>query len=218
MPSLARSVMQTLYGANLWDGFAPERVSEEVQGWNGDHSALQRLTSEHGSRFVVDVGVWKGQSTITLANAMKLSGIDGCVVAVDTFLGSPEHWSCLGGLFSRLNGRPDLYETFLANVHAAGLTDYVVPLPQTSVTAAAVLRHFGIRPEIVHVDAAHEYADVLRDVEEYWGLLAPGGFLIGDDYVQAWPGVVQAAGEFSARVRCPIQVEAPKWILQKPSS
>lgn len=156
MPSVARFVMQTLYGENIWEDFALRPASEEVQGWNGNHSSLQRLTSEHGGKVVVDVGVWKGQSTITLANAMKLSGIDGCVVAVDTFLGSPEHWSRLGGLFSRRNGRPDLYETFLANVHAAGLTDYVVPLPQTSVTAAAVLRHFGIRPEIVHVDAAHE--------------------------------------------------------------
>lgn len=210
--------MQTLYGENIWEDFALWPASEEVQGWNGNHSALQRLTSEHGGRVVVDVGVWKGQSTITLANAMKLSGIDGCVIAVDTFLGSPEHWSRLGGLFSRRNGRPDLYETFLANVHAAGLTDYVVPLPQTSVIAAAVLRHFNIRPQIVHVDAAHEYADVLRDVEDYWGLLAPGGFLIGDDYDQGWPGVVQAAGEFSARMRCPLQVEPPKWILQKPSA
>jgi len=101
VPSVARSVMQTLYGENIWEGFALGHASEEVQGWNGNHSALQRLTSEHGGRVVVDVGVWKGQSTITLANAMKLSGIDGCVVAVDTFLGSPEHWSRLGGLFSR---------------------------------------------------------------------------------------------------------------------
>jgi Methyltransferase domain len=103
----------------------------------------------------------------------------------------------------------------LSNVWAAGAADYVVPLPQTSTTAAKVLRDRGIFASVIHVDAAHEYEEVLRDVEEYWKLLRPGGFLIGDDYHETWPGVIRAAGEFSARMCRPLTIEPPKWILQK---
>lgn len=93
---------------------------------------------------MIDVGVWKGQSTIAMARAMKDEGIDGCVIAVDTFLGSAEHWDPARNLFTRSHGFPDIYGTFLANVHAAGVTGYVVPMPQTSANAAIVLRRLAM--------------------------------------------------------------------------
>ncbi len=218
MPSVANCVMQRLYRRDIWRDFKPrQNNAEEVQGWNGNHPSLRRLvsSSSSGTNVVVDVGVWKGQSTITMANAMKAAGIDGCVIAVDTFLGSPEHWSMGGDLFERANGRPDLYETFLDNVALANLTDYVVPVPQTSVTAARILRGLGIKAAIVHIDAAHEYEEVIRDAEEYWEILSAGGYLVGDDYDQSWGGVVRAAGVFSAKVGLPLTIEPPKWILRK---
>ncbi|HXO02947.1 MAG TPA: class I SAM-dependent methyltransferase [Stellaceae bacterium] len=209
--------MQKLYGHDIWEGFQPSTTESEIQGWNGDHPSLDRLVSTAGDdrKIVIDVGVWKGQSTITMGHAMRRAGIDGCVIAVDTFLGSPEHWSGPAALFSRVNGLPDLYQTFLSNVRKAGLTRYIVPMPQTSSTAALILARLQITASIVHVDAAHEYEDVMRDAAAYWALLRPGGYLIGDDYHETWPGVVRAAGEFSAKVKRPLTVDAPKWILQK---
>ena len=164
---------------------------------------------------MIDVGVWKGQSTIAMARAMKDEGIDGCVIAVDTFLGSAEHWDPARNLFTRSHGFPDIYGTFLANVHAAGVTGYVVPMPQTSANAAIVLRRLHITASVIHIDAAHEYEAVLKDARDYWAILAPGGYLIGDDYHPTWPGVIRAAGEFSAKLCRPLTIEQPKWILQK---
>jgi hypothetical protein len=104
------------------------------------------------------------------------------VISIDTFLGSIEH--SLGGpaLFRRRHGRPDLYDTFLDNIFYRNLTHLVVPLPQTSRTAAEVLRRLGIKAGVVHIDASHTYEDTLGDAEAYWQVLAPGGYLIGDDY------------------------------------
>jgi hypothetical protein len=90
-------------------------------------------------------------------------------------------------------------------------------MPQTSTTAAIILKRLRIAATIVHIDASHEYEEVVRDAMLYWGILAPGGYLIGDDYDESWPGVVRAAGEFSARVNRPLKIEFPKWILQKPN-
>jgi len=220
MSLVGHHIMQRAYGYNIWEGFQPNRLTPDLQGWNGDHPSLERLAAAPtgAGTVVVDVGVWKGQSTITMANAMRRAGIDGCVIAVDTFLGSAENWSGPGALFSRQHGLPDLYTTFLNNVYAAGLTEYIVPLPQTSSVAALILQRMQITAAVVHIDAAHEYEDVIRDASAYWEILALGGYLIGDDYHETWPGVVRAAGEFSAKVGRPLNVDGPKWILQKPAA
>lgn len=214
MPELQRAVMRKLYGRDIWEGFRPAREPQpEIQGWNGTHPSLAHLAATAAQKVVVDVGVWKGQSTITMAAAMKDAQLDSCVIAIDTFLGSVEHWGA--GLHGRYHGLPDLYQTFLENVFYRGVTDYVVPLPQTSTNAAVILQALGISAAVIHVDASHRYADVMQDAEHYWHLLGEGGFLIGDDYNDIWPDVIQAAGEFSAKVRRPMIVQGPKWILQK---
>ncbi len=215
MPETQRRLMQALYGHDVWQGLIPTRTTHSAEGWNGNHPSLKRLGATAGTKIVIDVGVWKGQSTITLAQAMKKARLDGCVIAVDTFLGSAEHWRPEADLFVRTHGMPDIFQTFLSNVHKAGVQDYIVPMPQTSVTAALILRQLQISAAIVHIDAAHEHQEVLRDAEEYWQLLESGGYLIGDDYHETWPGVVRAAGEFSARLGRPLTIEPPKWILQK---
>jgi hypothetical protein len=215
MPALQRALMETLYGHDVWEGFTPTSTEPDVQGWNGNHPSLSRLVSTAGPKIVADVGVWKGQSTIHMAKAMQNLGLDGVVIAIDTFLGSPEHWNSSRNLFRRTHGLPDLYWTFMSNVVSAGLTEYVIPMPQTSTTAAALLKRLQISFSIIHVDAAHEYREALQDAEDYWPLLQVGGYLIGDDYHRTWPGIIRAAGEFSAKVCKPLSIESPKWIIQK---
>jgi hypothetical protein len=206
MPKLQCIIMQKLYGHDVWEQLIPAAATDEVQGWNGNHPSLQRLVRSSGDATVIDVGVWKGQSTITMARSMKDAGIDGCVIAVDTFLGSAEHWDPARKLFTRSSGFPDIYRSFLANVHTAGVTGFVVPMPQTSANAVMILRQLRVIASVIHIDAAHEYEAVLKDAQDYWTILMPGGYLIGDDYHPTWPGIIRAAGELSAK---------PKWILQK---
>ena len=219
MNDVTAECMQKLYCRNIWEDVdrlnLPE--NENLQGWNGRHPSLSRLTEMKKDRHVIfDIGVWKGLSTITMANCLRENGIEGCVIAIDTFLGSPEHWGKMENLFDRRGGRPDLFERFLRNVKARGLEDYIIPMPQTSVCAAMILKRLGVEATLIHLDAAHEYEEVARDIEEYWPLLEKGGFLIGDDYGPGWPGVVRAAGEFSAKTGLPLQIEFPKWIVKKP--
>jgi hypothetical protein len=212
--TLQQTIMMKLYGEDVWTGFRPGEP--DPQGWHGDNPALTWLTGTLGLGLVVDVGVWKGQSTINMARAIKAAGLDGCVIAVDTFLGSPEHWE--KGYFRRQHGLPDIYWTFLTNVHAAGVADYVVPLPQNSIAAAAILKEREITPTLVHVDAGHAYEEVIRDAEAYYGILANGGSLVGDDYHETWPDVMRAAHDFAALHALTLRIYGPKWIVQKTRS
>ncbi len=204
-------VMFRLYGRDIWEGFEPLEV-ENCWGWNGDHSEALKLPMQN----VVDVGVWLGQSTIVFASALKDRGINGVVVAVDTFLGSPELWMTFDQTpIGRKHGMPNLYWHFLSHVAKAGLQDYVVPMPQTSSCAAILLKAVPLSPDLVYLDAAHDYKSVLRDCEDYFDLLAPGGHLVGDDYLDAFPGVVQAVSGFSEQVQRTYNVVCPKWVMQK---
>jgi predicted O-methyltransferase YrrM len=209
------NIMNLLYGENVWDGFKADSPAGRVHGWNGDHPIFAQFIEKLKAKVVIDVGVWKGLSTITIAQAFKDQGLDGCVIGVDTFLGSPEHWSKEQNFFSRNHGYPDLYQQFLSNIYNSGLSDYVVPVPQLSLTAAQILKQNNITAQIIHIDAAHEYDTVRADVEAYWEILDDGGYMVGDDYDPSWPGVVKAADEFANKVERNIQVSGPKWIIQK---
>jgi cephalosporin hydroxylase len=217
-PTLAQEVMQRLHGQDIYAGFTG-LLPLDLQGWNSDHPAFGRLFQEKRPRIVIDVGVWKGRSVVYLVHMMARQDIAGVVIAVDTFLGSPEHWNRErpDRIFESLrlrHGMPGLYWQFLSNIVQAGVASRVVPLPQTSENAAVILKKAGIRADLIHIDAAHEYEPVLRDARLYWELLAPGGILVGDDY--SWEGVARAAQEFAAEVGQPLEVDTPKWILRKP--
>ncbi len=97
----------------------------------------------------------------------------------------------------------------------AGLEDIVTPLPNTSENGAVILTALDIKAQLIFVDAAHEYAPVLRDLEDYWPLLADKGVIVGDDYHPSWPGVVQAAHEFARANSLPLFGKQGKFVLQK---
>jgi hypothetical protein len=210
--------MEALHGLNVFTGYSPV-LPEDISGWNSQHQWFDAVIAEIQPNVVIDVGVWKGGSTIYLAELLRKNGVSGTVISVDTFLGSLEHWnreSDLHNMIRRRNGMPLLYDQFLSNVVRRGMTGYVVPLPQTSVTAALLLRRLGIRAGLIHIDASHEYDDVLKDSRVYWDLLEPGGYLIGDDYHPYWPEVIRAADDFAAEKGVSLSALDPKWLVRKP--
>jgi Methyltransferase domain len=195
----------------LWRGHDPfaafpsSLYVHDPGGWNSDHGYLIEAIDRLRPQMVVEVGVWKGGSVLTMARRMREHGHNGIVLAVDTFLGSSEHWLVPEFLkeLSPHHGYPQLYYKFMNNVLAEQLQDYVVPLPLDSGNAHVVLHRLGLRASAVHVDAAHDYLSVMLDLERWWSLLAPGGMLIADDYDatrQVWPEVGRAVDDFRARV------------------
>lgn len=215
---MAAKLMELLHGVDIYEGFT-DLLPEDLQGWNSVNPLFPAIIQSAEPVVLIDVGVWKGGSTVYLADLLRQRGVDGAVIAVDTFLGSPEHWD-RNGPFSRgllrQHGQPLLYRQFLSNVLHRGLAGRVVPLAQSSENAALILRHAGVSASLIHVDAAHEYEAVRRDLAAYWELLSPGGYLVGDDYVQEWPDVIRAADDFAAALGLPLQLSPPKFFWRKP--
>jgi predicted O-methyltransferase YrrM len=217
-PAAAR-LMEAVHGGDIYAGFSPIRALD-LQGWNGTHPVLMRAVEEVKPSLAFDIGVWKGQSVASLSEAMRRVRPDSALLAIDTFLGSPGHWDRTRAdriveSLGLVHGWPSLYWQFLSNMVLSGHAERVVPLPQTSDNAAVILAQLRLRPELIHIDAAHEYEPVKRDIENYWALLRAGGIMIGDDY--PWPGVKKAADEFAAAKGLPLEVDGPKWVLRKPA-
>lgn len=194
------------HGIDPFAFYVPMRNNVDMQGWRSNHPYLQKVIEQKLPKTVVEVGVWKGGSAMTMATKLKSLHIDSVVIAVDTFRGSPEHW-CNPKFWELLkvnNGIPALYDIFMANIISKNLQDYILPLPVDSMTAYEICRRKGFLVDLLHIDAGHEYDAVSSDLQTWSRLLAPNGTIIMDDYMwddakqaaTGWPGVAKAVNEF----------------------
>ncbi len=197
-------------------GYAVDAARVDMQGWNSTHPFFAVAIRLARPRLVIELGVWKGMSTIEMARLMKAEGLEGEVLAIDTWLGSSGHLSQPGRRdeLRPAHGYPTIYQTFLANVATAGQTDVVTPLAMDGTSAATALARLGVRAEVIHIDASHEHAAALADLRNYWPLLSDAGILIADDY-GSWPGVTRAVCEFAAEVDRPVFGSIGKALIPK---
>lgn len=205
--SMRRRILdQLFFGRDPLQDFPAGRHATDLQGWHSQHPYLTRAITEGLPAVVVEVGVWKGASVVTMAREIQRLKLDAFVIAIDTWLGSSEHylWEKFLPDLDFEFGYPRLYQKFAANIVNEGLRDFVVPLPLDSINGFQLLKAKAIRPDVLHIDAGHDYLSVMADLKAWWPQLMPGGVLIGDDYFRPligpgkWPEVRQAFDDFFA--------------------
>ena len=168
-----------------------------IEGWLHEDEALETFRSARdleprdGGLTIVEIGSWKGRSTIVLATALELSGHDGRVIAIDPHTGNVEH--------VRRWREVDTFEEFLANLDRAGVRGRVEPRRASSHEA-----HVGVPDEsvdLLFIDGSHEYEDVVADID-LWSskLRAPATVIFNDS---SWPGVYRALRERVVRRDAP---------------
>ena len=203
-----------------YEGGATGLPAPSLQGWMDGQNFLQffdeaiRNAGRNNDHLVIEVGSWKGLSTCTMAAHLDALGCTAArVVAIDTWLGSPEHMR-MAELGARELGVPTLYRQFLANVLAKGLHRYVYPFPISSVQGGHFLEQNGVEADVVYIDAGHEYEAVMLDIVVFWRLLRPGGSMLLDDY--KWPGVRRAIDEFAESQGIVVRSQGNVAVLRKP--
>ena len=214
-------IRENLYkGIDLYAGFNFDEAKVDMQGWGSDHPILPWTIENLRPNLIIEVGSWKGRSAINMAKKMESLNMDGEILCVDTWLGSPEHWLGPQDWWDSLrvmNGRPNLYNTFLNNVIANNCEKYITPFPLTSEAAYFVLKKLLVKANMIYIDAGHEYESVIKDIEMYWQLLNDGGVMILDDYI-GWSGVTKAVNEFALKNNIQPFGESGKVVLNKNSS
>jgi len=206
-------------GNDPFRGFSGNLFEYDLQGWGSQHAYLTEAIELLHPSIVVEVGVWKGGSTVYMAQAAKTLGLTTVVIAVDTWLGSSEHWLNPDWFsqMSFLNNYPALFHKFISNVIRAEVSDHVLPIPIASIGAAEILTSLGVTADVIHLDAAHDYDSVTADLRNWWPILAPGGLFIGDDY-PGWGTVKKAFDDFfGALGLLPIENDNNKCRVRKPN-
>ena len=173
----------------------------DLQGWNGTSDIFNTLIEQTKPSVIIEVGSWKGQSAITMANCIKAHNLQTRIYCVDTWLGALEFWDDLNDTPERdlklKNGYPQIYYQFLSNIVHSNVQDIILPFPTTSTIGFRYFQKKGITPQLVYIDASHDKEDVYIDIRNYYSILSSGGILFGDDYI-AWPGVSEAVQQFSS--------------------
>ncbi|UYZ12479.1 class I SAM-dependent methyltransferase [Brevibacillus sp. WF146] len=174
-----------------------------IQGWVSDQAGmvLYQLTRFYApTGTVVELGSWKGRSTVWLAHAVKDRGA-GRVFAVDTWKGTqnggPDEQTCQAYLKGYQENQ--LFEEFLQNLANAGVAECVQPLKGDT---SAASWHFPRKHPIglLFIDADHNYEAVKRDFSSWSPMVPAGGYVVFDD-VPSWPGPTRLASELPASYR-----------------
>ena len=215
-----QSLKELLHAVDPYQGFDHSEYPNDPSGWGSDSPAFEKLIAQAPPELdlIIEVGTWKGGSAITMANALGEHGKEAQILCIDTWLGALEFWQNHSDpdryqSLQLKHGYPSVYYQFLANVCHAGHQKRVIPLPQTSATAALFLRTHGIQSHLIYIDGSHEEEDVYQDLLDYWPILAPKGTIFGDDYT--WDGVRLAVTRFAKEHNLTIAFEADKWVMTK---
>lgn len=138
-------------------------------------------------RNIIEVGSWKGRSTVALASGGAI------VTAVDTWLGVPHDPVTQETWYPETLEGPDvIFNQFLRNVDGLRVAPLRMPSANAAVALAASVGRFF---DMVFIDADHRYEAVVADILAYRQLIRPGGLLAGHDYQARCPGVIQAVSE-----------------------
>lgn len=199
---------------DVYAGFPLADYKDNLEGWDGDNSIFSHLVDRFKPKLIVEVGTWKGQSAVTMAKACQSHGLDTAIICIDTWLGSEEHWLTWPHELRLVNGYPTLYRQFIANVLLRGLQEMIVPLPTSSITGAALLKHFNIQADMIYIDANHDGDAVRADIEHYYPLVRPGGMLFGHDLQH--PPITVAVNNFCSTKQLPWHRHQAFWLIDKP--
>jgi prepilin-type processing-associated H-X9-DG protein len=142
---------------------------------------------------VVEIGSWKGRSTISMALALKARG-SGRLYAIDPHTGSREHILQYGAV--------DTYREFLANLEKAGIKAVVAAIRESSHSARSQFGDGTVN--VLFVDGSHEYEDVLRDIRDWTPALANPAIVAFNDPIT--PGVYRALKEAVLTMGSPFRV------------
>lgn len=147
-----------------------KKLVNKVEGYLTDKEGelLYNLAKNcTGKGVIVEIGSWKGKSTIWLGKGSK-RGNKVKIYSIDPHTGSSKEES----------KKVWTFEEFKKNIKDAEVDDIVTPLVKTSVEAA---KDFKESVELIFIDGAHEYELVKLDFELWFPKVINGGIMAFHD-------------------------------------
>jgi hypothetical protein len=149
----------------------------------------------------VEVGSWKGRSSVYMGVEIINSNLNIKFDCVDTWEGSEEH------LDMDIIKNNQLYDLFLNNIEP--VKSVINPIRKTSLEASKDYKDESL--DFVFIDASHKYEDVLDDINAWLPKIKNGGIIAGHDYGHS--SVNKAVNDFFVKKDFTISEDC--WIYEK---
>jgi hypothetical protein len=160
---------------------------ENVDGWLTPHEALMLFESAKISNSkgeIVEIGSWKGRSTIALSLGIKSRGILNSVNAIDPHQGI-------------INGKDTFdkptFKKFVSNIKSAEVDKFVKPIIKTSKQAA---RSWSSPVSLLFIDGLHDYEHAKEDFLLWNKYVSDGGIIAFHDGFCGHAGVWEAVNKY----------------------
>ncbi|GJM99271.1 hypothetical protein PR202_ga16358 [Eleusine coracana subsp. coracana] len=230
-PLPSDAVLPTLL-AKLFDGSSPytnfppshaatllHPAASRPRGWGSTGAVFAELMASVRPRTVVELGAFLGASALHMAAVARNLSLSPppTILCVDDFRGWP---GFRGDRFRRdvpaqRHGDAMLLPQFMANVVAAGEEGRVLPVPFSTASALRAMCEWGVRADLVEVDAGHDFHSAWADINLAWAVLRPGGVMFGHDYFTAADdrGVRRAVTLFARVKGLAVRPNGQHWVL-----
>ncbi|OGY63535.1 MAG: hypothetical protein A3I89_02145 [Candidatus Harrisonbacteria bacterium RIFCSPLOWO2_02_FULL_41_11] len=136
-----------------------EQKIEGIDGWLSDienHFLYSTAKNCANKGVIVEIGSWKGRSTICLALGSK-EGKQVKVYAIDPHTGSPDH--------QRPGQKIWTFNEFTNNIRAAGAASLVIPVISTAEDA---VKNWNLPIEFIFIDANYHDHELTKNLIINW--------------------------------------------------
>jgi len=176
----------------------------DLEGWCAParQKGIKKLIDEKDPQIIVEVGAWKGQTTVFFGiNSSKTTKI----YSIDLF-GTPP--LSLPNNFHITD--VDIHRIFISNIKYFKLGSKIVSVSLDSISAAY---HLDIAPDLVYIDGDHSEDKVCEDILSWHKKLSSEGVICGGSY--RWPeGGVKRGTEKAAKIlNAKVLVDVGFWRL-----
>ena len=161
---------------------------------------IHSLVQSTGSKYCVEIGVFKGSSTLSFAESLELTG--GKIVGIDPWsFDMSKNTTPLGKdfenyLWNELLKNQETFDGFFNNLSEIiknnNLSETITLIRKPSEEAFIDFNLDSI--DILHIDGNHDEMNASRDVLLYLPLVKNGGHIIMDD--SNWVGVTSAINKY----------------------
>jgi predicted O-methyltransferase YrrM len=161
---------------------------ENIQGFfNFDNLYSRMVALSKDDSIFVEIGSWKGKSTVYMAEEIKKSGKNIKFYTIDTFEGTREEHDLESDIIHH-----SLYETYLKNIDP--IKDFITTIRGSSWEMHKEFKENSI--DFLFIDGDHTYEGVKKDLSLWFPKVKKGGIISGHDYTEPTCGVKMAVDEF----------------------
>ena len=80
------SIRDTLGLEDAFANYVFDESRVDLSGWNSTHAFFRALLEEFKPKLILELGVWKGMSSLHMAAQSKKLGLGTEIVAIDTWV------------------------------------------------------------------------------------------------------------------------------------